>query len=542
MGSHMKKRTFFLVILCCFLAAAFIRINNNFRFAPACGYDANGHLSYIYQIKAGWGAPLANEGWSTFHPPLYYYTMSWLWKFLGPKVPSWPMHILFRLFSTVLNLGMAALVLLSIALLWPGDFSLSLLGLCFVLFVPLHIYTSSMIGNEQMVAFLTSLGLWLLILYDKKPRLHLHLAALMGIVCGLALLSKYTGVLLFMTITICLVSKIFSANAEGAMGCNGARPSTGNGIDLRLPTNKAPHPSPLPGGEREKESALSSIPMRERFTTGTNEAASSTIERDLHLEQKLHLNPPLKLMTLPSTGADGLNPGSRREHCFSLAIVLVGCCLLAGGFYARNIALFGHPFALSQEYPYVNEVMSKQPPGERRWTDFVGFDLQIFRDPIIRKVREDMPYARSRYVWTLVYSNFWFESFSHFFLLHCDFWRQRLGKILLLLGILPTLLLGIEIGKESISALRQKLNTPTSPLLVLFFLNLSSFTFFNLKTPHYSAGKASYFLVSTLPLAIFMGRGMQRWLQQGKICKTIGLLLLICIFGLSCAAFFLTYI
>ncbi len=447
----MKKRTFLLVITFCFMAAAFIRINNNFRFAPACGYDANGHLSYIYQLKAGWGVPLANEGWSTFHPPLYYLTMAWLWKFLGHKVP-WPMHIIFRLVSTVLNLGMAALVLLSIDSLWPCDFSLSLLGLLFVLFVPLQIYTSSMIGNEQMVAFLTSLGLWLLILYDKKPRLHLHLAALMGLTCGLALLSKYTGILLFITVIVCLLSKIL-------------------------------------------------------FDAGSRK------------EQRI-----------------------RHRHCLALAIVLIGCFLLAGGFYARNIALFGHPFALSQDYPYVNEVMSKQPPKVRRWTDFVGFDLQIFRDPIIRKVREDMPYSRSRYVWTLVYSNFWFESFSHFFLLQCDSWRQWLGKILLLLGILPTLLFAVEIGKESISALRQKLNTPTSPLLVLFFLNLSSFIFFNLKTPHFSAAKASYFLVSTLPLAIFMGKGMQRWLQQGKVCKTIGFLLLICLFGISYAAFFLTYI
>ena len=449
----MEKRTFFLIIIVfCFLAAAFIRINNNLRFAPACGYDANGHLSYIYQMRAGWGVPLANEGWSTFHPPLYYLAMAWLWKFLGHRVP-WPMHIIFRLISTVLNLGMAALVLLSIASLWPGDFSLSILGLCFVLFVPLHIYTSSMIGNEQMVAFLTSLGLWLLILYDKEHRLHLHLAVLMGVVCGLALLSKYTGVLLFMTIIICLLSKILFDD----------------------------------GSRREQ--------------------------------------------------------GPRRRiYCLDLSIVLIGCLLLAGGFYARNIALFGHPFVLSQDYPYVNEVMSKQPPKVRRWTDFIGFDLQIFRDPIIRKVREDMPYARSRYIWTLVYSNFWFESFSHFFLLHCDSWRQWLGKILLWLGILPTLLFGVEIGRESISAVRQKLATPTSPLLVLFFLNLGSFIFFNLKTPHFSAAKASYFLVSTLPLAIFMGRGMQRWLQQGKVCKAIGFLLLICLFGLSFAAFFLTYI
>lgn len=320
-----------------------------------------------------------------------------------------------------------------------------LLGICFILFVPLHIYTSSMIGNEHLTAFLISIGLWLLILYPHKPKFCPVLAILMGVISGLALLSKYTGILILLTILICLLQRIL------------------------------------------------------------------------------------------------FNKGRRKEHVFTLMTVVIICLLISGGFYVRNILLFGHPFVLSQDYPVVAKVMKQQPPGERRWSDFLGFDLWIFRDPIIQYPQENIPNSRSRYIWSLVYSDFWFESFSHFFLLKCDPWRQRVGIILLWLGILPTFLFLLEIGKETVLNFKKRMDTPTFPLLVLFLLNLMAFIIFNIKTPHFSAGKASYFLTSSLPIAIFMGRGAEQWLQKRVIFKIIGICFLILIFALSSVAFFLTY-
>jgi len=429
-----------------FFLAAGIRINNNFRFAPACGYDAAGHVSYIYQMKAGGGTPRADEGWSTFHPPLYYFLMANLWKYFGQKL-SFPIHMLFRLFSTLMNLGMAFLVVMAINMVWPQKYSLSLLGLCFVFFVPLHIYSSSMIGNEQTAAFFISLGIVLLIAYNRtpNPRQRIVLAILMALISGIALLSKYTGIFLVMTIAVCLTQKIV------------------------------------------------------------------------------------------------FEPAHRREYILHLALVFFGCLLISGSFYWRNISLFGTPFPFTQNYPCVAEVMKKQPPGQRRWSDFFWFDFTIFRDPVVRKAGVGMSPSRSRYVWSLVYSNYWFESFSHFFILQCDKWRQKLGRILLFLGIFPSFLFVLEIGRESFQAFRKKLNTSTLPLLVLFFLNLSGFIVFNLKTPQFSAGKATYFLASTLPFASFMSRGVQRWMQKGKVYKCIGFVCLILIFGFSSLAFFLTY-
>ncbi len=439
-----RSRVYFIIILLCFLAAALIRANNNFRFVPAGGYDASGHLSYIYQIKSGWGIPLANEGWSSFHPPLYHILMAAIWKTLGNRSP-WPVHIIIRMVSTLLNLAIAMLTLLTINLLWHKRYLISLLGISFILFVPLHIYTSSMIGNEQLTAFLVSTGIWLLILYRQKPHLRYISAILMGVVSGLALLSKYTGLLILITIVICLLQKIL------------------------------------------------------------------------------------------------FNDDHRREYGFSLLTVIIISFLISGGYYVRNMLFFDQPFVLSQEYLIVAEAMKQQPPGDRQWSDFFGFDLRTFYDPIIRNPEGNIPISRSRYVWSLVYSNFWFDSFAHFLLLKSAPWRQRTGIILLLLGIFPTVLFLLDTEKEIALNFKERMDTPTFPLLVLFLLNLMAFIIFNIKIPYFSAGKASYFMASSLPIAVFMARGTERYLQKGMVFKMVGFFLLILIFALSSAVFFLTY-
>ena len=439
-----RSKVFLLIILLCFLAAALIRLNNNFKFIPAGGYDAGGHLSYIYQMKSGWGIPLANEGWSTFHPPLYYFLMANIWKALGEKSPL-PIHVILRTVSTLSNLAIALLTLLCINMIWPERPLISLLGICFILFVPLHIYSSSMIGNEQMTAFLISVDLWLLILYIQKPRLRFLMAILMGIFSGIALLSKYTGILILATIVICLFQRIIS--------------------------------------------------------------------NDCH----------------------------RKKHILSLITVIIICFIISGGYYVRNILFFGRPFVLGQDYQAVEEVMDEQPPGYRQISDFFEFDIKTFYNPVIRNPEWKIPISRSRYIWSILYSNFWYDSYAHFLLLGSAPWRRKIGVILLWLGIFPTLIFFLEAGKETAINFRERMNTATFPLLVLFLLNLVSFIIFNIKTPHFSAAKASYFLASSLPIAIFMGRGTQRCLLKGKVFKMIGIFLLILIFGLSSSAFFLTH-
>jgi hypothetical protein len=46
------------------------------------GYDAGGHLGYVLYLDVYRSVPLADQGWSLFHPPLHY-ALGWLLAQLG---------------------------------------------------------------------------------------------------------------------------------------------------------------------------------------------------------------------------------------------------------------------------------------------------------------------------------------------------------------------------------------------------------------------------------------------------------------------------
>ena len=70
----------FAIVL--FAVGAAVRTNNAFRFPVLDGYDAFGHFTYIWYLSETGKVPLSTSGWSFFHPPLYYWIMSAIWRAL----------------------------------------------------------------------------------------------------------------------------------------------------------------------------------------------------------------------------------------------------------------------------------------------------------------------------------------------------------------------------------------------------------------------------------------------------------------------------
>ena len=71
----------FLVIL--------LRIHNAWVYPPYWGVDANGHCQYVEILCSQGRLPLPQEGWSAYHPPLYYVLSS-----LPPRLLGWPEPLL----------------------------------------------------------------------------------------------------------------------------------------------------------------------------------------------------------------------------------------------------------------------------------------------------------------------------------------------------------------------------------------------------------------------------------------------------------------
>ncbi len=182
-----RPRAVALMVVLLLAAAAHYSWNISTLY-PLTGYDSKGHMQYLATIIDEGRLPHPLEGWSTFHPPLYYLLgslVSW------PSRPVWsPVSLL-----AVSALAMLAAGLVSFRLVLGGGGSLAVTGVAtaLVLFVPCSQLAATMVGNEALGAGLAALALPALVRLQANPR-DLRAAALAGLMAGLALATKYTGV------------------------------------------------------------------------------------------------------------------------------------------------------------------------------------------------------------------------------------------------------------------------------------------------------------------------------------------------------------
>ncbi len=61
---------------------------NAWTVTPLSGYDGPGHAAYIFTILEEGRLPDPYQGWSTFHPPIYYVLAAGVWQLLEPLGPQ----------------------------------------------------------------------------------------------------------------------------------------------------------------------------------------------------------------------------------------------------------------------------------------------------------------------------------------------------------------------------------------------------------------------------------------------------------------------
>ncbi len=166
---------------------------NALQVPPLKGYDEPGHVGYMLTIVREGRLPLPLEGWSTFHPPLYYLAASGIWRLAEP----WGPH---ALLVALRSLGIAAaLVVGAVAFRLLEDLGVGLpatvVASLLTIFVPVHQLATAMLGNESIVTALVALALFSLVRLQREPG-HLGNALAAGVATGLALATKYTAIAL----------------------------------------------------------------------------------------------------------------------------------------------------------------------------------------------------------------------------------------------------------------------------------------------------------------------------------------------------------
>ena len=181
------------------LAAVAHYVWNLFQITPLTGYDGPAHAGYIATIAMDGRLPLPREGWSTFHPPLYYLVCSVVWHLFGELGPR-SLLVALRSVSMLSMFGAVA------ALAWilarrsvaPGVRALTV---AVALFVPAVQFAGTFVGNEAFGVLWASLAIVAILRLQEAPG-DVRAAAAAGACAGLAMATKYTG--LFVAIG-CLV-------------------------------------------------------------------------------------------------------------------------------------------------------------------------------------------------------------------------------------------------------------------------------------------------------------------------------------------------
>ena len=126
---------------------------------PATGFDGPGHLQYIAYIIRNKSIPLPNEGWSMFHPPLYYVISAVVICFSPYLTASKNVLVVLKTIPFICGICHMWVVYCAAKKLFTNDSMKTAYALIFAGVLPMNIYMSSYVGNESLHAFIAGLSL-----------------------------------------------------------------------------------------------------------------------------------------------------------------------------------------------------------------------------------------------------------------------------------------------------------------------------------------------------------------------------------------------
>ncbi len=170
-------------------AARFIQL------PPHWGYDAKFQGEYIHYILDHQSLPLASDGFSMYHPPLYYGLSAAVVAATGPERGSVAEQAAMKCVPLLCGLGMIFFAYALMRRSFPDDPLPAFFAVVFTGTLPVNLYMSGYVSNESLFAFLTAAALWVAApLLLEREKSFGRLAAL-SLVLGLGLMTKYTALI-----------------------------------------------------------------------------------------------------------------------------------------------------------------------------------------------------------------------------------------------------------------------------------------------------------------------------------------------------------
>ncbi len=160
------------------------------------GFDAPAHMHYIELIRTGLRLPLAEEGFSTYHPPLAHAATALLAGLTGVHPTSDGSGIVYRLVPFLSGFACVVFAGLTARRLWPADDLRVATTTLFAAVIPVGVYMAAYLGNESMHAAWVSAALFVATCILTDERARRRDLVWLGVLLSLALLTKFTSLAL----------------------------------------------------------------------------------------------------------------------------------------------------------------------------------------------------------------------------------------------------------------------------------------------------------------------------------------------------------
>lgn len=195
------RKDYLLILIGVVILVVNVHNTVNYKYARAC-FDWGGHVEYIKYVASKWRTPVATEGWEMFQPPLYYFLSAFIYRIFGGEAAEPNSLKAVQFFGTFSGIATAFFALCILRRLFPQNRAIQAMGLSLVGLMPMCLYMNPLISNEVFAGTMISLSIALLVRYGFTEQILLKHYLIMAGAIGLALLSKYTAIFIFITATI----------------------------------------------------------------------------------------------------------------------------------------------------------------------------------------------------------------------------------------------------------------------------------------------------------------------------------------------------
>jgi len=175
-----------------------LAVNNIWQVPARIGPDLYAHYQYVVYIARSWSLPVATDGWEMFQSPLFYSMAAPWYGLLSARVSAIDIVKILRFLPLLCGLAQIEIVYRTSRAVFANRSDLQILATTIGGLMPMNIYSSQVLGNEPLAGCLTALLILLSVslLVEPLRTRSQGFFAVMGLVWGLAILSKVTPLLL----------------------------------------------------------------------------------------------------------------------------------------------------------------------------------------------------------------------------------------------------------------------------------------------------------------------------------------------------------